>query len=119
MQFATAYVPFLTQMYATAEFGFDQSQNGWLMSEFSLLRGLFLVVAFPRIVKWGRSFLGRVEGKKAGNIPEREIDSHIGYRAQNFDLVLLRWSLVVDSLLTASTALATKKWHIYLGKLVY
>lgn len=115
MKFATAYVPFLAQMYATAEFGFDQGENGWLMSEFSLLRGLFLVVAFPRIIKWGRLFLSRAEGQKGGNILEHEIDSDAGYKAQSFDLVFLRWSLVVDGLLTASTALATKKWHIYFG----
>lgn len=33
-----------------------------------------------------------------------------------FDLFFLRWSLVLDGLLTAVAAFATKKWHIFLGK---
>lgn len=33
-----------------------------------------------------------------------------------FDLFFLRWSLVVDGLVTASAAFVTQGWHIYLGK---
>ena len=32
-----------------------------------------------------------------------------------FDLVFLRWSLVVDGALTTVAAFATQRWHIYLG----
>lgn len=32
-----------------------------------------------------------------------------------FDLVFLRWSLVVDGALTTVAAFATKRWHIYLA----
>lgn len=32
-----------------------------------------------------------------------------------FDLVFLRWSLIVDGAFTAVAAFATKSWHIYLG----
>lgn len=34
-----------------------------------------------------------------------------------FDLIFLRWSLVVDGALTMVAAFATTRWHIYLGKL--
>jgi hypothetical protein len=33
-----------------------------------------------------------------------------------FDLVFLRWSLVIDGLMTTIAAFATKRWHIYLGR---
>lgn len=36
--------------------------------------------------------------------------------ACRFDLFFLRWSLLVDGILTAGAALCTQKWHIYLGK---
>lgn len=36
--------------------------------------------------------------------------------ACRFDLFFLRWSLLVDGLLTAGAALCTQKWHIYLGE---
>lgn len=32
-----------------------------------------------------------------------------------FDLVFLRWSLVIDGLMTTIAAFATERWHIYLG----
>ena len=35
--------------------------------------------------------------------------------AIRFDLFFLRWSLLVDGLLTSMVALATEGWHIYLG----
>ena len=36
-----------------------------------------------------------------------------------FDLVFLRWSLVVDGLMTTIAAFATQRWHIYLGKSIF
>lgn len=36
--------------------------------------------------------------------------------ACRFDLFFLRWSLVVDGILTAGVVLCTQKWHIYLGE---
>lgn len=38
--------------------------------------------------------------------------------ACQFDLFFLRWSLLVDGILTAGAALCTERWHIYLGKLL-
>lgn len=36
--------------------------------------------------------------------------------ACQFDLFFLRWSLLVDGILTAGAALCTQRWHIYLGE---
>lgn len=38
-----------------------------------------------------------------------------GGGSSRFDLHFLRWSLVVDGIFTATSAWATKGWHIYLG----
>lgn len=35
--------------------------------------------------------------------------------ACRFDLFFLRWSLLIDGVLTTGAALCTQKWHIYLG----
>ena len=48
-------------------------------------------------------------------IPSHKNKSHSPYV---FDLVFLRWSLVVDGALTTVAAFATKSWHIYLGELL-
>ncbi|KAG5657813.1 hypothetical protein KAF25_007846 [Fusarium avenaceum] len=138
---ATGYAPLLIQMYATAAFNFSQSDNGWLMSEFAIMRSLFLIILFPRIINWGR---GRVISSAANSddggdeeatrhIPTTagEFDATLGeqadhepYEAVNmkkedegslFDLVFLRWSLLIDGALTTVAAFATRPWHIYLA----
>ncbi|KAI6765697.1 hypothetical protein HG530_006767 [Fusarium avenaceum] len=138
---ATGYAPLLIQMYATAAFNFSQSDNGWLMSEFAIMRSLFLIILFPRIINWGR---GRVISSAANSDDEGdeeatrhipttagEFDATLGeqadhepYEAVNmkkedegslFDLVFLRWSLLIDGALTTVAAFATRPWHIYLA----
>ncbi|ATY59548.1 Major facilitator superfamily transporter [Cordyceps militaris] len=54
---ATDYAPLLIQMYATAAFNFSQASNGLLMSEFALMRGIFLLFLFPRLIALGRRLL--------------------------------------------------------------
>ena len=54
LQIATAYVPLLIQMYATAVFHFTQGDNGFLMSGWAYMRALFLLFLFPRIIAAGR-----------------------------------------------------------------
>ncbi|KAF5690417.1 major facilitator superfamily transporter [Fusarium circinatum] len=135
---ATGYAPLLIQMYATAAFNFSQGDNGWLMSEFAFMRSFFLILLFPRIIAWGRGRVIRSEPNsddeaEPGHIPTEagEFDATLGeqadhepYEAVNrskeddgclFDLVFLRWSLLVDGLLTTVAAFATKPWHIYLA----
>lgn len=127
-------------MYATAAFDFNQADNGWLMSGYAFMRSIFLIFMFPRIISWGRRwFLSRGERNDTKDEPE-EGDSiptepqefgagvvnqgegepvHAEPLQENenstFDLFFLRWSLVVDGLLTTGAAFATKGWHIYLA----
>lgn len=54
---ATGYIPVLLQMYSTDEFGFGTTENGNLIFLYALLRGLFLMFAFPRIINIGRAWM--------------------------------------------------------------
>ncbi|KAJ6442346.1 Chromosome segregation in meiosis protein 3 [Purpureocillium lavendulum] len=142
---ATGYAPLLIQMYATAAFEFNQADNGWLMSEFAFMRSFFLILLFPRIISWGRSLtLARAASSSslAEQVSDDEtstllptepgqFDATAGEQVEDepitlaksgagrdgclFDLVFLRWSLVVDGALTTVVAFATQRWHIYLA----
>ncbi|KAM0314342.1 hypothetical protein ACHAPQ_011837 [Fusarium lateritium] len=142
---ATGYAPLLIQMYATAAFNFSQADNGWLMSEFAIMRSFFLILLFPRIINWGRGRVIRSAANSAANSDDEadeeatrhipttagEFDATLGeqvdhepYEAVNmkkedegslFDLVFLRWSLLIDGALTTVAAFATRPWHIYLA----
>ncbi|KAF5000491.1 hypothetical protein FDECE_11201 [Fusarium decemcellulare] len=137
---ATDYAPFMIQMYATDEFDFNQAENGWLMSGWAIMRSIFLLFIFPYIIARGRTwFTSRQPNEDinceehASEIPAQPEDletpietqegsepipaestypdsSHLG-----FDLFFLRWSLVIDGLLTTIAAFATHRWHIYLA----
>lgn len=135
---ATGYAPLLIQMYATAAFGFRPTDNGYLMASNALIRGLFLIFLFPRIISGGRRWYsnGRDTNSASnhGAIPiaPEDFDPIAGIVAEQepampiqqaqdssgsaFDLFFLRWSLVADGLVTASTAFASSSWQIYLGK---
>ncbi|KAI9159003.1 hypothetical protein HJFPF1_07008 [Paramyrothecium foliicola] len=137
---ATGYAPILIQMYATAAFDFNQANNGWLMAEFAVMRSFFLIFLFPPIIGWGRRWLtsrpassAEEDPQRPRNIPtdtgafdasagEQTIEEPIEPLQANadrdgceFDLIFLRWSLVVDGALTTVTAFATQSWHIYLA----
>lgn len=140
-QLATGYAPLLIQMYATAAFDFSQGDNGWLMAEFAFMRSLFLIFLFPRIISLGRRFTTRTScstpaangdangrpiptepgqfhataGEQADEEPVQAPETSQDRREFLFDLIFLRWSLVVDGALTTVAAFATKRWHIYLG----
>ncbi|KAK7733687.1 hypothetical protein SLS53_008154 [Cytospora paraplurivora] len=156
---ATGYAPLLLQMYATAYFDFDQSDNGWLMSGNAFCRSAFLFFLFPRIIDAGRKWwvkdlkdaqrdqppkkptqseqddgrpnpLSRISSRPeeleapigAGNqmsqedsMPQPKDGGEPDRAAVRFDLFFLRWSLLVDGLLTAGAALCTQRWHIFLS----
>lgn len=160
---ATGYAPLLLQMYATAYFDFDQSDNGWLMSGNALCRSAFLFFIFPRIIDTGRKWwvkkpldsehtpahtkqrqpqrederpntLSRISSRPeefeapmgSGNqmlqeesMPQPEANAEEDRAACRFDLFFLRWSLVIDGLLTAGAALCTQRWHVYLGTFAF
>ncbi|EEU38766.1 uncharacterized protein NECHADRAFT_82986 [Fusarium vanettenii 77-13-4] len=101
---ATDYAPFMIQMYATAEFNFNQAENGWLMSGWAVMRSIFLLLLFPYIIAQGQS---RARGEAASTDPDC---SHLG-----FDLFFLRRSLVINGVVTTVAAFATHRWHIYLA----
>ncbi|WPH02577.1 Hypothetical protein R9X50_00544200 [Acrodontium crateriforme] len=61
---ATSYIPVLLQMYSTDIFGFGTAENGWLISINSLVRGLFLTLAFPVIISRGRKWLDNRNASK-------------------------------------------------------
>lgn len=136
---ATGYAPLLIQMYATAAFGFRPTDNGYLMASNALIRGLFLIFLFPRIISSGRRWYSKtsqdtdsVSGDGIIPTAPEDFDPIAGIMAEQepaiplkptqestgsaFDLFFLRWSLVADGLVTASTAFASSSWQIYLGK---
>jgi hypothetical protein len=70
---ATSYIPILLQMYATDSLGFGTTENGYIISLTSLVRGLFLTLAFPQIIKVGRKWTKRHDEKvrlSKSNSPE-------------------------------------------------
>ncbi|KAM0257126.1 hypothetical protein ACHAQJ_004591 [Trichoderma viride] len=145
---ATDYAPLLIQMYATAAFDFNQADNGLLMSEFAFMRSLFLILIFPRIISFGRHLVKRTAnpapedsddssisttdtqlptepgefdaatGEQTDVEPIKAVSSTHHREVSHFDLIFLRWSLVVDGALTTVVAFATQKWHIYLAALL-
>jgi MFS family permease len=137
---ATGFIPVLIQMYATNAFGFRPTENGYLMSFSSLIRGFFLSFAFPRIISGGRKWFASKavienEGESYADdrIPTTVQDFEVvpGLESEQeptplptivgsedgpaFDLFFLKWSLVIDGLLTGSAAFSTKGWHIYVA----
>jgi len=127
-------------MYATAAFGFTLGDNGWLMSLNAFMRSLFLIFLFPRIIRAGRKWFSARARRSTTAEPEpgvvlptdpREFDAPTGTQSDEepvvpdkidekaayaFDLFFLRWSLLVDGILTAGAAFATQGWHVYLGQ---
>ncbi|RMD40684.1 hypothetical protein DV735_g4421, partial [Chaetothyriales sp. CBS 134920] len=54
---ASGFIPTMLQMYATDVFGFHTKRNSYLVFEQTFLRGLFLTLAFPRIISLGRRLM--------------------------------------------------------------
>ncbi|OTB02786.1 hypothetical protein M426DRAFT_322382 [Hypoxylon sp. CI-4A] len=138
--FASGYAPILLQMYATSEYNFGTTENGYLMFGNSAIRGLFLLVMFPKIISAGRVWFN---GKSESTEPrEHTSESHIPINPEDFeaveggevpqepvqapdpdeedsgtgfDLFFVRWSLVVDSLVTFFAGFSTDGWQVYLA----
>ncbi|KAH7030788.1 major facilitator superfamily domain-containing protein [Microdochium trichocladiopsis] len=190
--FASGYCPTLLQLYATASFNWSTTENGYLMFGNALVRGMFLIVIFPRVISGGRIWFnggGPPDASIAGNgatisssattivaanddddveerasikagkdtLPTDPMDfpaaeglevpqepllspqaSHQQtYGAANqptddsatkqddeedwgieFDLFFVRWSLVIDSLVTFFAGFSSQGWHVYLAGFV-
>lgn len=135
---ATGYAPTLIQMYSMTAFKFTSTDNALLMSVNGLVRGLFLMFVFPRIISYGRSVFKVADVPATDASPEsplptqpHDIDPVPALVADTeeptkppkpvalaegagFDLFFLRWSLLIDGVITTSSAFATQGWHMYL-----
>ncbi|KAI5365462.1 putative major facilitator superfamily, MFS transporter superfamily [Septoria linicola] len=142
---ATGYIPVLLQMYATDVLDFGTTENGWLISINSLIRGCFLTFAFPAIITAGRRWTERRDAREdkvkieESDIPSLPTDPHefepepIGGGEEPiepprpqanqeesfaFDLYYTRYSILVDGILTALATLSSKGWHMYVVSIV-
>jgi hypothetical protein len=111
------------------------------MAANSLIRAIFLLFLFPRIISTGRKWFSSTSHRAFdrsssqllaedatnststnGNAPQQggvaTVTTDIEESGRGFDILFLRWSLVADGLITAYTAFATKGWHIYMGMLI-
>lgn len=135
---ATGYIPTLLQMYSTDVFGFGTRRNSYLLSGYSFLRGLYLTVAFPRIIKLGRRL---TESRDGGPVASATTSGTVtpSERAQlaiamqdeeqedvtppkpedeqetfQFDLIYTRASILVDGILTGSAVFVQEGWQMYI-----
>ncbi len=141
---ATGYIPVLLQMYSTDTFGFGTAENGYLIFLYALLRGLFLMFAFPRIIDVGRNWLKRrrdsittTNGKPPENktIPDLPANPNEFNTVEAveivsepteppklvdeqetfaFDLLYTKFSLILDGILTLAACFVWEGWQIYL-----
>ncbi|TVY41992.1 hypothetical protein LOCC1_G006505 [Lachnellula occidentalis] len=140
---ATGYIPTLLQMYATDIYNFGTSENGYLISLNSFIRGLFLAIAFPKIIGAGRKwFAGSTPSEptdtatpqdsaipdmpnqqndlaalEAMNDEEEPVEPPelVGERETfAFDLIYTRYSLLADGILTGAAAFVSQGWQMYL-----
>lgn len=114
------------------------------MSGNSLIRGLFLLILFPKIIFEGRSWFNNPERNpdhvakphQGDEIPTRpqdfpaapgeevpqepvkapEPDEDEEDSGTGFDLLFVQWSLVVDSIVTAIAGFSSQGWQAYMGE---
>ena len=140
---ATGYIPTMLQMYATDLFGFRTKRNSYLVFLHTFLRGLFLTLAFPRIISFGRRLVEKREvaipasnsstppasgavtpntsARYATTIEQDEEEQDVlppkpgpNQETFAFDLIYTRFSLLTDGILTLGCTFVTKGWHMYL-----
>ncbi|KAI1418782.1 major facilitator superfamily transporter [Xylaria sp. FL1777] len=135
---ATGYAPTLIQLYSMSAFDFTSTNNSLLMSVNSLVRGLFLMFVFPHIISFGRSMFKESDLPLSDTPPGSPLPTHPYdidplpaiiadqeeptkppapvevVQGAGFDLFFLRGSLLVDGIITASSAFAGQGWHMYL-----
>ncbi|KAJ8126646.1 hypothetical protein O1611_g6993 [Lasiodiplodia mahajangana] len=135
---ATGYAPTLIQMYSMTVFQFTSTNNSLLMSVNCLVRGLFLMFVFPRIIAYGRLVFKTADAPGPDSPPDTPFPTEpldidplpptgadqeepvkppkpvTMTQGAGFDLFFLRWSLLIDGIVTTSSAFATQGWHMYL-----
>lgn len=134
---ATGYITILLQMYSTDVLGFGPKENGALVSVNFLLRGLFLTVAFPRIIATGRKWLQKRDASpldatslssddvptesdemaaidEAAHEPLEPVKSKEEHVAYDFDLFYCKFSLILDGIITGTATFVRQGWQMYL-----
>ncbi|RYP76427.1 hypothetical protein DL769_003633 [Monosporascus sp. CRB-8-3] len=131
---------FLGVMYATSEFNFSTTENGYLMFGNSLIRGLFLILMFPKIISFVRDWFNGTQpssethrkhdaglptnpedfgidgsGEEVPQEPIQTPETEEEDSGTGFDLFFVRWSLVVDSLVTFFAGFSSHGWQVYLA----
>lgn len=141
---ATAYVGQLLQQYSMSAFHFEASQNSALMALTLVVRGLFLMFIFPVIISRGRKWFDKsipptsaatrdaeaiIPTHPADLDPAPPLVSAVEEPVQapaapptpesgEFDLFFLRYSYLVDGVLTMCAAFISEGWQFYLRKSV-
>jgi MFS family permease len=134
---ATGYITALLQLYSTDVLGFGPGDNGIIISLNFFLRGLFLAVAFPRIIKAGRKWMQKrkhstiesaqqipSEANDMAAIDEAEqepidpVNSHEEETNYDFDLFYCKFSLILDGVLTGGATFVRQGWQIYIVAIV-
>lgn len=121
----------LMTMHAGAVFHFSPTQNSTLMTLNSLVRSVFLLFLFPRAMACGHSWYARkktdvgafVTGADLEHVQDTDVSTETDVARQKersvaFDLSVLRWSVLLDAVLTGSNAFTKQSWQIYLGACV-
>jgi MFS family permease len=131
---ATGYLVTLLQLYATNIFDFGTKQNGALIFMYSMLRGVFLTFAFPKLIAIGRKVTSKREERERSTSgdatpTEREplLSASQNGSARNskdvepqqertfaFDLTYTNFSLIADGLLTLLCSFVREGWQMYL-----
>ena len=137
---ATGYIPTLLQLYSTDVLGFKTKENGFLISLNSAIRGVFLTLAFPRIISAGRYWFRRDSAEHKLLIPKDAAIPDLPTARDDFaandgepveppklddesetflfDLQYTRYSLIIDGILTGAATFVTKGWQIYVIAIV-
>jgi hypothetical protein len=139
---ATGYIPVLLQMYATDVYDFGTTENGYLISLNSFIRGLFLTLVFPRIISAGRNWLSSRNSSNGAealtpqvsvipDLPNAQNDFSVVEAMDNdeepveqpewrderetfaFDLLYTRYSLLADAVLTGAASFISQGWQMY------
>ncbi|KAK7753571.1 hypothetical protein SLS62_004429 [Diatrype stigma] len=81
---ATGYAPTLIQMYSMTVFEFTPTNNSILIAVNNLIRGVFLIFVFPRIISRGRHWF---KSSDVPDAPDSTSSSAIPTDLQDFDPV--------------------------------
>lgn len=137
---ATGYVPLALQLVGTNLFGFTPDTSGYMMTLTLGVRAFFLALCFPKIISVGRRWFSGASSASAPGSPkpqavmhpedvdQAEVADAAGQPVSDtapaltdtahgaaFDLVFLRYSILLDGILTGATTFLSAGWHVYLA----